>query len=799
MRLSAAVVVERTAQTRISSEAARGEASDAARCKHCGLVVPDQRRSTGYCCAGCEAVASLLEQEGLQRFYDLGGRGLGAVGDAPRQQALDWLPELEAQRRQADGNVCLTLDVQGIRCAACVFVLQELWKRQPGALSLRLDASMGRATLLYRGDEDTARRFAARAAQFGYPMAPAAAAPQRDRSLMLRLGVCAALAMNAMILAVAHYAGLADSDPDISAVFSWVELALATLSVATGGPVFFAAAWSGLRAGLVHMDLPISLGLLLAYGGSVHGHFTGGATYFDTVAMFTALMLGGRFLQQRSLERSRGLVLASDGAEHLRARRIVGAQVERVPVAQVQPGDVLLLAPGDLVPVQGRLDAAAELSLDWINGESEPRLFEAGAAVPAGAFLAGRRAVRLCAERTYLQSGLAEILSAPPIDREDPHGRVKFWSRLSRWYSAGVLAAAAIGAAIWLVVDPSRALPVAVALLVISCPCAFGLAAPLAFHLALMQLRRRGIFVRTRTLLDKLGRVRKVLFDKTGTVTHGGLRAAALQEPDAEHLPLLSTMAASSNHPASQAVLAALGPTAAFDAGLSVEEVPGQGMVARRGGVEFRLGGPRFCGVAPSPHALRECVLAADGQAKARYLLEEDFRDGAAAEIQALLARGLEVRLLSGDRKDRVQLAAASLGLPAAAAEGELSPQQKAERVRALDRSDTLMLGDGLNDAPAFAEAWCAGTPALDRPVLPHRADFFFRSANAGAVTAALDLAARYRQTVRANLLLALLYNGATLTLGVLDMVTPLSCAVLMPLSSLALIVHTTLRLGGSR
>lgn len=742
---------------------------------------------------------SLLKDAGLLRFYDLGGKELGAVGSVPRTVALDWLPELEQRQGGGDGAVCLSLDVQGIRCAACVWLLQQVWRRLPGARALRLDASLGRATLVYDRAAGTAAAFVARAASFGYPMAPPTREAVRNIGLLVRLGITAALAMNAMILAASQYFGLAEVGGSLDRLFGWVSFGLATGSVVVGGPVFFRGAIAGLRSGMLHMDLPISLGILLAHGGSLLGLLRGGPIFFDTVAIFVAFMVGGRFLQERSLRRNRDQVLADDGAEHLRVRRIASdatgaSRVEVVPVTSVAPGDRLLLAPGDLLPVRARLATAGELSLDWINGESEPRPFAVGEEAPAGAFVAGRAALHAEAVGDYLSSGVAQLLQEPQVDREDLRGRVRFWDRLARSYTAGVLIAAALGALLWLWLDASRALPVAVAVLVVTCPCAFGIASPLSFHLTLAALRRRAVFVRTQSLLDKLRRVRKVVFDKTGTVTFGGLRARAIVAPDAADAAVLATMAASSNHPASQAVLAALGAAPAFVPDLAVEETAGRGLVARHGGREFRLGSPAHGGVASS--AERECVFVADGEVRARFALEEDYRDGAREELDALRARGLQVHLLSGDREDRVALAAERLGFPGATAHGGLRPEDKAAYVRALDDADTLMIGDGLNDAPAFAAAWCAGTPAMDRPVMPARADFFFRAARAGAVLSLFELADRYHATVRANLRLALGYNATALLLCFLGVMTPLLCAVLMPLSSIALVSHTSWRLG---
>ncbi|MBL9080053.1 MAG: heavy metal translocating P-type ATPase metal-binding domain-containing protein [Planctomycetes bacterium] len=780
------------------------DAKGLAQCTHCGLPVPGERRSSQFCCAGCEVVHGLLRDEGLLRFYDLGGQRRGAIGDVPRAATFDWLPDLEAAAGDAP-TVRLVLDVQGIRCAACIWLLQTLWRRQPGARDLRVDPSLGRAVLLADRGSPAVRAFLAAAARFGYQFAPASRQLARDTGVLTRLGICAAIAMNAMILAVSLYFGLGEvtaastaGDAALRPLFGWVLTGLGTLSLLIGGPVFFRGAIAGLRIGVVHMDLPISLGLLMAWGGSVYGQLTGGATWFDTVSLFVAFMLGGRFLQQRTLAQSRDQVLADDGAEHMRARRLDGGEVKLVPVLQLRAGDELLLAPGDLVPVRLRPAAASTFSLDWIDGESEPRSFAAGSAVPAGAFHAGRAAVRGEVLADFASSGLADLLGQDPPDREDTRGRVRFWDRLNRSYAVGVLLAAALGAAIWAAIDPTQSLPVAISVLVITCPCAMGIAVPLAFHLALAQLRRQGVFVRSKSLLDKARVVRKVVFDKTGTVTHGGLRAVGGGALADDVVPVLATMVASSNHPVSQAVLQAL-PRAPFRAGVELEEVTGQGLRAVVDGVEWRLGGRSFAGVPAAAMAAREVVLARNGVLVASFRLEEDFRAGAADEVAWLRARGIEVHLLSGDREDRVARAAEALGIAPGLAHGGMSPADKARAIEALDRGDLMMVGDGLNDAPAFAAAFCAGTPAMDRPVLPARADFCFRSAAAGAVRSVFEAADLHGRVVRTNLALALVYNTSTLVTCFLAAMTPVLCAVLMPLSSIALVLHTAVRFQRAR
>jgi Cu2+-exporting ATPase len=330
----------------------------------------------------------------------------------------------------------------------------------------------------------------------------------------------------------------------------------------------------------------------------------------------------------------------------------------------------------------------------------------------------------------------------------------------------------------------------------VTCPCAIGIATPLAFDITLARLRKSGVFVRSHALLDKLRRVRTVVFDKTGTLTSGGLEAEALRSPAGRDLDVLFTMASQSSHPKSRAIVAALeGSDHSFLAELTVEDVPGQGLLVRDGATTWRLGSQAFvCGENAGSDEGVTC-LARDGQIVACFAFDEEFLAGAAAELAALAARGIEVWLLSGDKSAKVRRAAELLGLPESRALGELAPEQKAQRLAALDHRDTMMVGDGINDGPAFAAAFTCGTPALDRPVMPSRADFCFSGASAGRVERLFAVSDRFWRVVRTNLRLSLTYNLCAVALCASGVMTPLLCAVLMPVSSLGLIAHTSLRL----
>jgi Cu2+-exporting ATPase len=692
----------------------------------------------------------LLREAGLDRFYQLrAGTTLPSLCEIPaRAGALTWLePLLEAARAAApqdprqDAIIRLVLDVQGIQCAACVWLLEQLYQRRTGALEIRINPGIGSMELLFRPEFDV-RGYVQDILPLGYRVGPPC--KKSDGAfddLLVRLGVCAALAMNSMIFSFALYFGLsAQSDPVLHRIFSWANWLLAIASVLVGGSVFLQSAARALRRGILHMDVPIALGILLAFAGSTWSFFgnQGAASYFDTLNVFITLMLLGRLLQRRVASANRQVLLADDGIEGLCVRRIGADQrVDVVPVRELRAGDTLLLLPGELLPVRSQLlDTDAAFSLQWVSGEAEPALFRAGQAVLAGAHNAQPQALRLRAEEAFAASALCALLARPTatalLDRQESSRR-GFWHQLSRFYVAGVLALALLALLLWWHAGALRALSVVVSVLVVTCPCAIGLATPLAYELVQARLRRLGLFVREPSFLDRALRVRHVVFDKTGTLTLGDLVLAApfaLQALPAEARAALYQLVTRSNHPKSRALFTALHRLAeipTLDATAQVREEPGRGLWARIGGHEYRLGGAAYAlgqamptatpAITPdaTEAAMDELCLSRDGDLLGRFPLREELRCDAAAEVAALRAAGLKVSLLSGDAPARVQQLARQLGLPLSDADGGRSPADKAAFVRAVDQMDTLMVGDGVNDALAMTAAYCAGTPATDR------------------------------------------------------------------------------------
>jgi len=758
----------------------------------------DEAVDGDFCCEGCAAVYALLNERNLGRYYELrGGAGRAVARGGARDHK--WLDPIEEARKAQGGTARVELDIQGMHCSACVWLVETLFREHGAGSSIIVNPALGRLDITAAPDLDLSR-LVDDIESFGYRLGPPVKSARRaSTGLLARLGVCVAIAMNSMIFAIAIYAGLREGAA--YTLFLRLNFALSVVSVLVGGSVFFRAAWSGLKRRVLHMDLPIALGIALAFAGSVYAFVTHreDAAFFDTLNVFIALMILGRFLQERVLERNRLTLLASDGVDGLFARRVRDGRVETIKCTELVTGDVLLVAPGDLVPVPARIDAPATFSLDWINGESAPRVFRAGDVVPPGAFFCGVRAIEIAATSDFAASSLVTLLRTPRA-RDDASSATPWWQRFAKIYVAAVLIAASIGFAAWMIAtrDFGRSLGVATAVLIVTCPCAFGIATPLAYDLFQAGLRRAGLFVRSAGFLDRAALVRTVVFDKTGTLTSGRL---SVREPETlralapEHRRALRDLVSRSNHPKSAAILRALGETT-YDASACVTERAGRGMQLSRGG-HYRLGAPSW--VAPGAVTTGDVAFGVDGRLLADITTIEERRPDARREVAALHDDGYDVWLLSGDARARVESAARDVGIPVARAVGDHSPNEKADWVRAHDRKDLLMVGDGINDSLVVSEAYCSGTPAVDRPFMAARSDFYFVAPGLHPVRVALRASRALARIRRANLFVAVAYNVLAVGLAYAGLMSPLVCAVIMPASSLSTIAVSAIRLSPRR
>ncbi len=818
-------------------------------CRHCGAPLLDERmRTSGFCCSGCSYVYRLVHEQGLAGYYRIKD-DVTAPADAAVFQPRDyaWLETAQKEAARVAGTAIpeLTLEVQGISCAGCVWLIERVFQQQPGARDINVNAQYGTMRLRWLPGEFSAAEFARRLQAFGYIAGPPGEtiADPESRGLVKRIGLCAAFAMNVMLFSLPVYFGM-DPGYEWAGLFGLLSLAFGTLSLLVGGAYFITRAIQALRERAMHIDLPIALGIVGAYAGSLYGWLVGEERfiYFDFVATFILLMLIGRWAQVAAVERNRRRLLSHQPKPQrirvIRDKAVgpvsdlpeggsptrptdVAAPVVDVPPESLVAGQSVLLAVGQTLPVESRLESAdATFSLASINGESEPRVFRAGQRVPAGAVNIGRAELRLATLQAWNESLLAQLLQ--PGERAGT--RHVLLERIVRGYVIGILLVATLSGLGWAMTtgDLLHAGAVVTAVLVVSCPCAIALAFPLADEIATVALRRRGVFVREGDLWAKLSRVRKLVFDKTGTLT---LETPVLQNPEAltaltePARAALFALVRDNPHPVSQCLLehllAAL-PTARPDAQSNpmgyfvshalaeeIRETAGHGVEGVIDGRRWTLGRPgwRDDGVIQSkplgyfvPGA--GTVLACDGAAVACFQFADTARPDARAEIAALGGEGFATFILSGDRREKVTALATELGLHPDHAAGELTPQEKAGWLEAHGADDALMLGDGANDSLAFDRALCRGTPVIHRGVLERKADFYYLGRGIGGLRALFAVNVLRRRTQWAVLIFSVAYNLLAVGLAVAGRMNPLVAAALMPINSLLTLAIVT---GGMR
>lgn len=771
-------------------------------CRHCGAPLLDQRSTeSGFCCPGCAYVYRLIGEHGLSDYYNYKAAATPPADPAVFQpRDYGWLDTLQAETEKPDTARCeLLLSVQGISCAGCVWLIERLYQEETGAIDVVVSPQSGELRLRWQRGTLSLSAFARKIQSFGYLIGPPGETGTDDesRALVRRIGLCTAFAMNVMLFTLPVYFGM-DSGFEYARLFSTISFGFGTLSFLVGGIYFLSRAAQALRLGEAHIDLPIAIGVLGAYLGSLYGWLSGEEryVYFDFVSTFILLMLIGRWAQVAAVERNRRQLLR----HQIKPPRVhipaTGGGTTEVPPERLKTGDEFVLLSGQASPVEARLlEGEATMSLASINGESEPRGFRAGEILPSGALNIGLSPLRLEARQAWADSLLSRLLR--PGERQGY--RHRFLERVIRGYLIGIFATALLGGLGWWLAtnDVLRTGAVVVAVLVVSCPCAIGLSFPLAEEMAAIALRRRGVYVRENDLWAKLPRVKRIIFDKTGTLTLETpelVNPEALETLDQRSRAVLQLLVANSSHPLSQSLLAELLATGT-PAGCEgvVDEVIGQGLETRLEDGHWKLGRPAWsCPDSGTDAEAGTVVLSLDGIAQVRFRFSDRARPDAREEFEALSSLGFELCILSGDHPAKVNALANDLGLPSERALGAQSPDAKAAWLQAMDRQDTLMLGDGANDSLAFDKALCRGTPVIHRGILEQRADFYYLGKGIRGIRALFQADQIRQRTQRIIIGFSITYNLLTVGLAVAGHMNPLVAAILMPLNSLLSLLIVT-------
>ncbi len=773
--------------------------SVSSRCAHCGLPAPAGEAPV-FCCDGCATVYAALSSCGLSDYYALRReladaertRGAIAPADPHRYAWLDDDARL-AEHGFTPGEVVLRLT--GLHCAACVWLLERLPRALPGVLRARVD--YGKATLSLRWDPQAIAlsHIAAFVHDLGYPVRLVASEAEdlsrkQARAQLWRIGVTGALAGNTMMAAFALYAGeLSGMDGSFERLFSWLGLGFALPVVTWGAWPFHRGALAGLRMRSFHMDLPISIGIAAGFIASAWNTVTGhGEVYFDTVAILVFLLLLGRRLQTWGQQRAqtRGELMAT--LLPAMAERAEAGGWSAVRSDKLVPGDRVRVATDARVPADGEVVAGrSHVDVALLTGESVPEAIAPGAGVFAGAINMGP-AFELEVRKVGDGTRLGQVLARACDDDARQADVVRLADRIAGWFVLAVLGLAAAGGAVWWWLAPAHAFDVVVALLVVSCPCALGLATPMALSIARSRAGHQGLILRSAAALEPLARVHRVVIDKTGTLTEGRLRIVTHDVPETMRASV-AALARRSRHPVARA-LAAWADASDAATIEDFEEVPGAGMQARCDGVIVRIGSAAWLGGGERP--LVSAALAAaqtpvlverDGVIVGGFAIADRIRDEAPELLARMRALGLEVALRSGDEPQVVAAVAARLGI--ADARGRCSPEDKAKDV---GLAPSIMIGDGINDAPALRAASVGIAVRGGAEAALAVADAYVARGDLRDVATLLEGARATMTVVRRNLGFSLLYNLVFASLALAGMVTPLLAAILMPLSSLTVI-----------
>lgn len=704
-----------------------------------------------------------------------------------------------------DGARRFEAAVDGMTCAACIGEIEQGLADLPGLSQARVNYTNRRLSLEWRDERFDLGAAFERLRRMGYSLHPFELAEseraeiETSRWLLRCLAIAGFAAMNIMLLSVGVWFGV-DIEPSTRDLFHGVSGLIALPAAAFAGQPFFRSALVALRAGRLNMDVPISLGVLLALAMSVYETLTHAEhAYFDSATMLLSFLLLGRFLDHAMRRKTRAVAANLAALRAPLACRLSDEGVETLtPLARIAPGDIVLVRPGEHLPVDGVVaTGASQLDESLITGESRRRAVAAGAQVYAGSLnYDGALTIRVeAANGATLLDDIERLLEKATSARSR---YVRLADRVSRLYAPMVHLAALSTALFWLWRGASLhdALITSICVLIITCPCALALAVPAVQVVASGALFRAGVLLNSADAIERLADADMIVFDKTGTLTAPEPRVVNAAEIDASVMDLAARLARASNHPLACAV-ARQRPDAAT---LEAREAHGLGVSAMVDGVEARLGSLRFCGLEAAaelcaPDADVSLVAFRHGDVSALFQVRQTLRSDAVETVASLKAKGFAIEILSGDRVEAVGKIAHALGVEHWA--GDMKPADKVARLDALraEGRKVLMVGDGLNDAPALAAAYVSISPIDASQITQAAADAVFLGERLAPVVTTLELARSARARMRENLALSVLYNVLAVPLAMAGWLTPLIAAAAMSGSSI-LVTLNALRAG---
>lgn len=796
-------------------------------CFHCGLPVPAGSHwkvnidevEQPMCCPGCEAVARAIVDNGLIDYYrNRQALPQGVAAPVPDALKLYDTPELSAQFTNSEGGGEATLSVEGIRCAACVWLIERRLSQVPGLQAADLNVATEKLQVRWDTSQCKPSDILHAVREVGYvaypfdPIQHGELLRKNSRAMFKRLFVAGLSMMQVMMYAVPVYmADAGEIEPDMERLMRWASFWLTMPAVVYSAQPFFKGAWTDLKHRALGMDVPVALGIAAAFIGSTWSTIVGkGDVYFDSVTMFIFLLLASRYLELLARRKAAGSLETMQHAlpdsawllEDFPSTR----EAQRVAAATLRTGDIVLVKPGEAIPADSMIvDGETAVDLSLLTGESQPQAKRAGDAIAGGAVNISQPVV-LRVEKVARDSTLSSLIRL--IERAG-QGKPKIsqWAdHVAAWFVAALLLLALGVLAFWSWHDASRAWPIAIAVLVVSCPCALSLATPSALAAATDRLLRQGVLVMQPHVLETLHRATHVVFDKTGTLTEGRPSVHELtmlgEISEEKALGIAAALEAASAHPLSQGLIAAARaravPSWSAD---SVTHHAGLGLEGQVNGKRYRIGSAAFVAALAGERLLPEApvhrtsvYLGGEQGWHARFALADALKPDAADVVRYFRSRGMKTILLSGDAPAIVNEVASSLSMEAA--QGGMLPQQKLDVVQQLQREGAVvvMVGDGINDAAVLRAADVSFAMGSGAALAQSHADAVLLSAKLSLLTDAADAASACMRVIRQNLAWATVYNLVAIPAAALGLLTPWMAGLGMSASS-ALVVANALRL----
>ncbi|WP_373064328.1 heavy metal translocating P-type ATPase [Gemmatimonas sp.] len=786
-------------------------------CAHCGVPVPegllDDDVEHQFCCSGCQAAFGMLHAHGLDSYYGFAERREAPVRTSGRSfDEFDHPAFTNLYVTAISNGLSRTeLYLEGIHCASCVWLVERIPLLVPGVLRAELDVRRSLAVIEWDIATVSLSRIAQSLDTLGYPPHPfrgVARADMRkreDRAMLVRIGIAGAIAINVMLAALALYAGeLNTMDAGFTRFFRWVSLAITLPAFIWPGRVFFTGAWASLRTRALHMDLPIAIALAAGFvRGAMNTITDSGPIYFDGLALLIFALLVGRFLQQR------GQRMAVDATEELHAiapttARIIEHDVVRdIPSEALLPGMLLDVRAGESFPADGVvMRGRSSVNAALLTGESRPASVTVGQLVYAGTVNV-ESPLRVQVEQAGESSRIAKLMRQVEESATRRAPIVQMANRMAGIFTAIVLVMAATTFVIKSQLSPAHALDDAIALLIVTCPCALALATPLAISVAVARAARRGMLIKGGDALELLATPGIVVLDKTGTITEGRTALTFWHGPDWVK-PLVLALEEGSSHPLADGFRRAWPrlPTATVSAS---RHIAGGGLEGTVDGYVMRIGSPRFVresilSVSESLHSvindldrtLTPVHIAIDGVVVAIAGLGDRVRDDALDSLRQLRGRGWRTVMLSGDVQDVVASVGRSLAFEAEDSIGAVSPEAKLafiEQLKATSGRTVVMVGDGVNDAAAIAAAHVGIGVHGGAEACLATADIYLTRPGLNALVELTEGSRRTLCVIRRNIAVSIGYNLIGASLAVFGLLTPLIAAILMPTSSITVVL----------